>query len=169
MWSNSGKHTSAPPTKDDKDEKKTQKVNRRNHKDASGLFTVSFLIFPRIKCCILNESMIKLLCIQVKIISSFDHITTIMWFSRKKIKEVRGVKDDLLDRLARENGTVMLSDLHGYISRERICDAVEKIPPEDYTLEEWEEAAGYILGKKPPHFRTAQAARRYLCNCLRRF
>ena len=27
------------------------------------------------------------------------------------------MKDDLLDRLARENGTVMLSDLHGYISR----------------------------------------------------
>lgn len=35
-------------------------------------------------------------------------------------KEVRSVKDKLLDRLARENGKTMLSDLHGCISRIKI-------------------------------------------------
>ena len=34
------------------------------------------------------------------------------------------MKENLLDRLARESGTAMLSDLHGYISRGKIYDAV---------------------------------------------
>lgn len=78
------------------------------------------------------------------------------------------MKENLLDRLARESGTAMLSDLHGYISRGKIYDAVCGISSEEYSLKEWEEAAGYILGGKIPHFRSAQAARQYLCNCLRR-
>lgn len=79
------------------------------------------------------------------------------------------MKDKLLDRLARENGTTMLSDLHGCISKIKIYDTVSRIPTQEYTREEWEEAAGYILGKKTPHFRTAQAARQYLCDRLKGF
>ncbi len=58
------------------------------------------------------------------------------------------MKENLLDRLARESGTAMLSDLHGYISRGKIYDAVCGISSEEYSLKEWEEAAGYILGEK---------------------
>lgn len=81
---------------------------------------------------------------------------------------MRGVKENLLDRLARESGTAMLSDLHGYISWGKIYDAVCGISSEEYSLKEWEEAAGYILGGKTPYFQSARAARRYLCNCLSR-
>ena len=42
------------------------------------------------------------------------------------------MKDSLLDRLARDNGTAMLSDLHGYISRKKIyetvCEISSRIP-----------------------------------------
>ena len=79
------------------------------------------------------------------------------------------MKDSLLDRLARDNGTAMLSDLHGYISRKKIYETVCEISSEEYPLEEWEEASSYILREKPPHFRTAQAARQYLCIRLKRF
>ena len=82
-------------------------------------------------------------------------------------KEVRSLKDKLLDRLARENGTTMLSDLHGCISRIKIHDAVSRISSQEYPQEEWEEAAGYILGKKTPHFKNAQAARQYLRDRLK--
>ena len=75
------------------------------------------------------------------------------------------MKENLLDRLARESGTAMLSDLHGYISRGKIYDAVCGISSEEYSLKE---SAGYILGGKTPYFQSAQAARRYLCNCLSR-
>ena len=67
------------------------------------------------------------------------------------------MKDSLLDRLARDNGTAMLSDLHGYISRKKIYETVCEISSEEYPLEEWEEASSYILREKTPHFRTAQA------------
>ena len=47
------------------------------------------------------------------------------------------MKENLLDRLARESGTAMLSDLHGYISRGKIYDAVCGISSEEYSLKEW--------------------------------
>ena len=86
----------------------------------------------------------------------------------KKDRGGAGREGELLDRLARESGTAMLSDLHGYISRGKIYDAVCGISSEEYSLKEWEEAAGYILGGKTPYFQSARAARRYLCNCLSR-
>ena len=54
------------------------------------------------------------------------------------------MKDSLLDRLARDNGTAMLSDLHGYISRKKIYETVCEISSEEYPLEEWEEASSYM-------------------------
>ena len=62
---------------------------------------------------------------------------------------MRSVKDSLLDRLARDNGTAMLSDLHGYISRKKIYETVCEISSEEYPLEEWEGIKLYSEEKTP--------------------
>lgn len=72
----------------------------------------------------------------------------------------------LLDYLAREAGCVYLSDLPraGRAERERAFHALERVPPEEVSLREWNDALNY-LAQAPPE-QTARAARERLLSVL---
>lgn len=72
------------------------------------------------------------------------------------------MEEKLLNRLAREAGIGFLSDLHNLEYVERISGILNNISSGEYTLEEWEEAAEYVLGHKPQSFDTEEAAYLFL-------
>ena len=54
----------------------------------------------------------------------------------------------LLDQLAYEIGTDMLSDLRDPAKRDALFELLTKIPPERYSAKEWKNALCYLLA--PP-------------------
>lgn len=55
---------------------------------------------------------------------------------------------NLLNELVSEAGVSYLSDLHDPRSFRKIFHALDRLSPDNYSLEEWEEAVTYILGLK---------------------
>lgn len=68
------------------------------------------------------------------------------------------MNENLLDRLVKESGVSFLSDLRYGCNQNLICKALNRLSPDEYTLEEWEEAVGYILKQKRRKFDTASSA-----------
>lgn len=77
-----------------------------------------------------------------------------------------GDKQGLLDELARRSGCLYLSDLRGVDNRTELRKALFEIPEDQFQLEEWNEAAFYLLGTKE-RFKTAGDARRAIDSALR--
>jgi hypothetical protein len=71
----------------------------------------------------------------------------------------------LLERIAAESGCMYLSDLRGFIYRERFRLAVTQIPASDYPVEEWQDAAYYMVGSDDK-FKTAEEAKQRILACL---
>ena len=66
-------------------------------------------------------------------------------------------KRQLLKRLTELTKLSYISDLHGGASGRIISKALHEIKPEEYSIEEWEYAIGYILGQTQ-HFESREAA-----------
>lgn len=73
--------------------------------------------------------------------------------------------DRLLEHLSKLTRSY-ISDLHISISGPLIFEALYDIRPEDFSLEEWEYAIGYILGQENLHFPTTESALQYLYDYL---
>ena len=63
------------------------------------------------------------------------------------------MNENLLNELVSEAGVSYLSDLHDPRSFRKIFHALDRLSPDNYSLEEWEEAVTYILGLKRRPFR----------------
>lgn len=72
------------------------------------------------------------------------------------------MKTSLLQALAEEIGINYLSDLHSMQQVGNVYGVVCQLPAEKYSIEEWSEAAAYILGQKRKKFENAEAACQYL-------
>ena len=77
-----------------------------------------------------------------------------------------GEKQGLLDELARRSGCLYLSDLRGADYRTELRKALFEIPEDQFQLEEWNEAAFYLLGIKD-RFHTPGDAGRGIHSALR--
>lgn len=80
-------------------------------------------------------------------------------------KKDRDDRAGLLERIAAESGCMYLSDLRGFIYRERFRIAVSHIPASDYSIEEWQDAACYMVGSKE-EFKTAEEAKQRILASL---
>ena len=78
------------------------------------------------------------------------------------------MKETLLQNLVMEAGLCYISDLHDSSQTESVYAAVSRLSPDEYLLEEWEEAVGYILGQKEERFKTSKSAWRFLQQALRK-
>lgn len=85
----------------------------------------------------------------------------------KKEVQWNTLRKALLESLSKKAGLTFLSDMHYKAYWPDICDALKKMEAEDYTLEEWEEAAEYILGKGAGPFDSAESVYRYILQCLK--
>lgn len=65
--------------------------------------------------------------------------------------------DSLLDTLAHKIDCPYLSDLYNPLFRKKLVQALSAIAPEDFSLNEWTEAAGYILRTHVSYANQAQA------------
>lgn len=52
---------------------------------------------------------------------------------------------ELLEYLREKAGCLYLSDLHTPSFRDRAVEEALALPPEDYSLDQWQEAARYLL------------------------
>lgn len=77
-------------------------------------------------------------------------------------------KDSLLEFMAVQAGCAYLSDLPRISGRQRAKarQALEQLPPEAATLQEWNDALDYLIHAPPEE--TAQAARERLLSALAR-
>ena len=66
------------------------------------------------------------------------------------------MNENLLNELVSESGVSYLSDLHDPRSFRKIFHALDRLSPDNYSLEEWEEAVTYILGLKRRRFLQAE-------------
>ena len=80
--------------------------------------------------------------------------------------EFRKPKEDLLDQILRISGCSYLSDLRIREYRRDVCRSVEKIPAEEFSLEEWQEAAAYLTGEHR-HYADPPAARQGIMDNLK--
>lgn len=78
------------------------------------------------------------------------------------------MKENLLNELVAASGISYLSDLHEEHYYGHIYYALERLSPDDYSLEEWEEATGYILGQERIKFINPVSACRFLKDELRK-
>lgn len=74
---------------------------------------------------------------------------------------MRIIAEKLLERFIELTKLSYISDLHGGASGRIISKALHEIKSEEYSIEEWEYAIGYILGQAQ-HFETREAALQYL-------
>ena len=72
------------------------------------------------------------------------------------------MRENLLNELVSEAGVSYLSDLHDAHCFRKVYHALDRLPPDYYSIEEWEEAVSYILGLKRQHFATPASARQFL-------
>lgn len=72
------------------------------------------------------------------------------------------MNENLLNELVSEAGVSYLSDLHDPRSFRKIFHALDRLSPDNYSLEEWEETVTYILGLKRRPFPSPASARRFL-------
>jgi hypothetical protein len=77
------------------------------------------------------------------------------------------LRKTLLESLSKRAGLTFLSDLHYKPYWPDIYDTLKEMEAEDYTLEEWEEAAEYILGKGVGPFDSAESVYRCILQCLK--
>ena len=77
------------------------------------------------------------------------------------------MRKTLLESLSKRAGLTFLSDLHYKPYWPDIYDALKEMEAEDYTLEEWEEAAEYILGQGVGPFDSAESVYRCILQCLK--
>jgi hypothetical protein len=82
-----------------------------------------------------------------------------------RIEKHINTNDELLDRIAAESGCMYLSDLRGCIFKGRCRFVVAGIPATDYSVEVWEDAVYYMLGKEEK-FKTAEEAKQTLLKHL---
>ena len=80
-------------------------------------------------------------------------------------KNDRDDRAGLLEGIAAESGCMYLSDLRGFIYRERFRIAVTQIPASDYPVEEWQDAAYYMVGSEEK-FKTAEEAKQRILGSL---
>lgn len=71
-------------------------------------------------------------------------------------------KEGMLERLARENGCVYLSDLRSSIIMKRCMGNVKEIEIMEYSTETWRDAADYITGKRSENETAEEAKSRLL-------
>lgn len=76
------------------------------------------------------------------------------------------MKKGLLDEIGDRVKSYCLSDLHTIEYREKVSAAVEQFHASDYTLREWEEAVGYILGEPVQDLVSQEQAQQYLLTRL---
>ena len=74
----------------------------------------------------------------------------------------------LLETLQQRLGCLYLSDLHTDNFRLQALQEALSIPPEDYPLEQWQEAFRYLVGDTPPGA-TAEELRALLAQCATGF
>lgn len=82
-----------------------------------------------------------------------------------RMEKDKNTNDELLERIAAESGCMYLSDLRGCIFKGRCRIAVGGIPATDYSVEVWEDAVYYMLGKEEK-FKTAEEAKQRLLEHL---
>lgn len=72
------------------------------------------------------------------------------------------MKKGLLDEIAERINSYCLSNLHTMEYRGDVYAAVRRLDASDYSVDEWERAAGYILSEPVREFEDQETVRQYL-------